>query len=77
MKVKICTWKECKSRFSEYILKRLKNDKEFYDFKNLEIEECTCLWECKKWPNILVDGKKEEHMSPAKTSEIIVKKLKK
>ena len=76
MKVKVCTWEKCSSKFSKYILERLKRDKKFYDLKSLEIEECSCLWECKKWPKIIIDWKIEEYMTPAKASEIVVWKCK-
>ncbi len=76
MKVKVCTWKTCKSRFSEYILTRLKSDIWFYWLKNLEIEEVNCLWNCKRWPNIKIDWKLEERVTPSKASSMIHKIMK-
>lgn len=79
MKVQVCTWKGCKERFSEYIVTRLKNDKEFYKKDSLIIEEFKCMWNCQNWPNILIDKEIYPHMSPVLASEkvfnnIIVKK---
>lgn len=47
MKIQVCTGKKCKQRWSEYILERLKNDKEFYKLNSLIIEECGCKNNCK------------------------------
>jgi NADH:ubiquinone oxidoreductase subunit E len=74
MKVKVCMWNNCKSRFSEYILARLENDKNFNDLKNLEVEACTCLWVCEQWPAIEIDHKIETRQNPLKASEIVNKK---
>ena len=76
MKIQICTWKTCKSRFSEYILKRLKRDIEKYGFKNILIEEVNCLWFCEKWPNVIVDWKIENYSDPIKISKIVIDKKK-
>jgi hypothetical protein len=43
MIVKVCKGKTCMDRFSEYIITRLENDKEFYKKDNLIIEDCKCL----------------------------------
>ena len=77
MKVQVCCWKTCKERFSEYIITRLENDKEKNNLKNLTIEESKCMWECKIWPNIKIDGNKENRMNPAKVSELVRGKHKK
>jgi NADH:ubiquinone oxidoreductase subunit E len=74
MKIKVCTWKTCTERFSEYILTRLKNDKERFNLDKLEIEECMCLWQCSKWPNIVVDWEIQNYMNPAKASEFAFNK---
>ncbi len=71
MKVKVCTWKGCKEKFSEYILTRLKNDKEFYKKDALIIEEFKCMWDCKSGPNMIVDKNIHTHVTPAKASEIV------
>lgn len=76
MKVQICTWKSCKSRFSEYILKRLESDKEKFHYESLTIETCPCLWSCSEWPNVLIDWKKENYSDPIKISKIISDRLK-
>ncbi len=70
MKVKVCTWNSCKSKFSEYILERLENDKKFHNLKNLDVETCACTWNCKRWPVIEVDWNIEKYMNPLKASEI-------
>lgn len=75
MKVKVCTGDSCKNRFSEYIVERLENDIEFNNFDNLEVEKCTCLWNCYKWPSILIDWKIEEKISPSKASELVMNKI--
>ena len=77
MKVKVCTGKGCKGRFSEYILTRLKNDKKFYDKDGLIIEEFQCMWDCQNWPNIIVDKNIHTHVTPAKASEIVFNNNKK
>jgi len=71
MKIKVCTWSVCKDRFSEYIITRLKNDKERFNLKDLEIEESLCMWECKKWPNIKVDWNMHNYITPSKASEFV------
>ena len=76
MKIKICTWKTCKSRFSEYIRQRLENDKIKFDLKNLEIETTTCMWKCETWPNIYINKEIFTNQNPLKTSELILKKYK-
>lgn len=74
MKIWICNGKTCKWKFSEYITKRLNWDIEKFDINNLIIEETKCMWECKKWPNVLVDWKMEHYMTPIKASKIICNK---
>jgi NADH:ubiquinone oxidoreductase subunit E len=43
MKIQVCTGRSCKSRFSEYILKRLEADKEKFELQNIDAEVCACL----------------------------------
>ena len=76
MKIKICTWKICSGRFSEYIIDRIKNDKNRFNLKNVEIEEMACTWKCKDWPNVIIDNEVFSRMNPLKTSELLFKKLK-
>ena len=64
MKIKICTWSTCKDRFSEYIITRLKNDKERFNLDSIEFEECLCLWQCQQWPNIVVDWYIKNYIKP-------------
>ncbi len=75
MKVEVCTGRTCKSRFSGYILTRLENDKKNLNLKKLILHECPCTGNCKKWPNVIFDGKKEEYMNPAKASKIVLDTL--
>ena len=74
MKIQVCTWKVCSDRFSEYIITRLKNDKERFNLDSLIIEECMCLGKCGDWPNISVDNDVRTHINPSKASEIAMKK---
>lgn len=76
MEVKICKWKICSSKFSDYIVARLENDKKNFELNNLEISQTSCLWLCEKWPNILFDGKKITNQNPIKTSTLITKNYK-
>lgn len=76
MKIKVCTWKMCSERFSEYIISRIENDKERFNLKDIEIEKTPCMWNCKQWPNIVIDNDKHARMNPLKTSDLIFKKLK-
>ena len=77
MKIQVCMWKTCRSRFGEYIVTRLQNDKQRFNLNNLEVEECLCLWQCKDGPNIVVDKDIKNHMNPAKASECALKNNKK
>ena len=64
-------WKACKSRFAEYIVKRLKSDIEFHNLNGIIIEESMCMWKCKEGPNVLFDKNLENYMTPIKASEIM------
>jgi len=75
MKIKVCTWTTCKGKFSEYIIKRIKNDIEFYNLKNVEIEESLCMWMCSKWPNTKIDNEIINYSNPLKISDLMLKKL--
>jgi len=77
MKIKVCMWSACKDRFAEYIITRLKNDKERFNLKELDIEESLCMWACKKWPNISIDRDIKNYINPAKASEFAFWKVKK
>lgn len=76
MKVQVCTGKSCKDKFSNYIIIRLQNDTKFYDWKNLEVLEKACMWQCKKWPNVKIKNQITNYSSPAKISELVVKHIK-
>ncbi len=76
MKVEVCMWNSCKSKFSEYIVKRLQNDAKKFGYKKLEICEWTCMWECRKGPNIKVNNWDIQHRSePAKVSKTVQNEL--
>lgn len=76
MKIKVCCWSTCKSRFSEYILKRLENDKTKLELENLVIEKISCMWKCEDWPNISINWNIFSKQNPIKTSQLVLKKLK-
>lgn len=77
MKIRVCTWKACSNKFSNYILDRLKNDKQRFNLENLIIEETECVWDCTKWPNIIVDWNLKNYVNPAKASELLFNNKKK
>ena len=72
MKIKVCTGKNCKANFSEYIIKRLKADIERLDLKDIEIEETMCMWMCSKWPNVVIDNDIINYAEPAKISDRVI-----
>lgn len=76
MKIQVCTWKSCKSRFSEYIIKRIEWDKVRFNLENVNVETCPCQWNCKEWPTVIIDGKKESYCDPLKVSKIMFDKIK-
>lgn len=76
MKIQICNWKTCKSRFCEYIEKRLNSDIEKFWLDNVILEKTPCMWECSKWPNVVVDSTKYNYSEPAKISKIVMDKKK-
>lgn len=76
MKIQVCTWKSCKGRFSEYILKRIASDIEKFKLENITYENCPCQWQCDKWPNVIVDGKIENYCDPIKISKMMLEKAK-
>lgn len=74
MKVKVCTWKTCKEKFSEYIFTRLQNDKKKLEMENLEIEKIPCMWNCKLWVNVCIWKETFSEQTPIKTSNLVTKK---
>ena len=58
MKIQVCTWKMCKSRFSEYITKRLNADVEKFNLKALEM--IRSLLEPSDWQEIKDDKEKKD-----------------
>jgi len=76
MKIEVCTGKTCKSKFSEYIKVRLENDMKKFEIEG-DIEFSPCMGNCKKWPNVSFNGKREEYMNPAKASKIFLNNVKK
>lgn len=77
MKISVCMWRACKHKFAEYIIKRLEQDKQKFDLKDLEIEQICCIGSCGKWPNVIIDWKIEHNATPAKISKIVLDKIKK
>jgi len=75
MKIKICTWPACKEKYSEYIVKRIKNDIEFFNLENVIVEESPCMWLCDKWPNVQIDKEIFNNANPLKISDIMLRKL--
>lgn len=75
MKIQVCTWKICKERWSEYILKRLERDKEKFELDNVLVHNCACMWHCKEWPNVMFDKHVEHHMDPSKASKMMMDKI--
>ncbi len=75
MKIKICTWVACKEKYSEYIVKRIKNDIAFFNLENVIVEESTCMWMCDKWPNVQIDKEIFNNTNPLKISDIMLRKL--
>lgn len=76
MKISVCNGKMCKSRFSEYILKRLNADIQKFNLEHIITEECPCLGQCKTWPNVVYDWKIENYQDPIKASKIMFEKTK-
>jgi NADH:ubiquinone oxidoreductase subunit E len=77
MKVQVCHGRTCTEKFCKYINTRLENDKVKFWLDNLNIEDSKCMGECKKWPNIKIDGTIHNYMNPAKAAELIQPKSKK
>ena len=77
MKIRVCKWKLCSEKFSNYIISRLQNDINRFNLKDIEIEESLCMWKCSEWPNIYFDNDFYTRVNPLKVSEILFKKIKK
>jgi len=76
MQVQVCSWKSCKGKYSNYITRRLNNDAIFYDSDSIAISEVSCMWECKKAPNIKFKNMVHNYVNPAKASQLIQKNIK-
>lgn len=76
MKVQICKGSACAGKFSKYITTRLENDTKFYKWKNMDISECSCMWQCKKWVNIKIGNQTHNYMNPLEASKLITKAIK-
>lgn len=72
MKIKICTWKTCSDRFSEYIIKRLEWDIKRFNLDKVIIEKAACSWNCKVWPIVYFDKHMESRIDPIKASRIML-----
>lgn len=75
MKIKVCMWKSCKSKFAEYIIDRLKNDKIRFNLDKIEIEEVPCQWRCEDGPIVRIDKNMITKSNPIKASEMLFKRL--
>jgi NADH:ubiquinone oxidoreductase subunit E len=76
MKIQVCNWNKCRANFSEYILKRLENDKNFFKMDKLILENCLCSWNCKDWPIVFFDWNMEKKVTPSCASKILIDKRK-
>ncbi len=74
MKIQVCTGKTCQSKFSKYITKRIKNDIEKFNLKNIEIQECSCMGLCDKAINVKIDNQVIHNANPIKISNIVCAK---
>lgn len=75
MKIKVCTGKNCKNKFSEYIVQRLQNDVNRFNLENVEVEEVMCQWKCEEWPIVRIDKNMLTKSTPIKASEMLFKRL--
>lgn len=75
MKICICDWKSCKDKFINYTEKRLNSDIEKFELKNIFIEKCSCMWNCKSWPNIKIDNEIFNYIDPAKASKLMMERI--
>lgn len=76
MKVQVCSGKSCSGKFSKYISARIENDIKFSGMKNIEVEECCCMWQCKKWANVKINNQIHNYSNPAKISLLVHKEYK-
>lgn len=76
MKLQVCVWKNCKGRFSEYILKRVQSDVVKFWLENIELEPRPCMSFCEMGPNVMIDGEVIHKSDPAKISKIIFERVK-
>ena len=77
IQVKICGWRSCSERHSEYIKKRLEADTEFYKYTpdEVTIESCLCQWRCKEGPTVVYGNEVQIYQNPVKSSEFLRKKI--
>lgn len=74
MKIQICNGKMCKERFRKFIKKRLEEDIEKFDLKNVILEDCPCTGNCKNAPVVIFDWHLETRVSPIDASKKILDK---
>ncbi|MCT4617332.1 MAG: (2Fe-2S) ferredoxin domain-containing protein [Candidatus Gracilibacteria bacterium] len=77
MKIRICAGQKCKNYYSNFIKERLENDIERFGLENVFLEEGCCFGNCKKGPNIEIDGEIIERCTPIIASKKMFEKLKK
>lgn len=75
MKIKVCMWNNCKNKFAEYIVFRLKNDVNRFNLDKVEVEEVACQWRCEEWPIVRIDKNMLTKATPIKASEMMFKRL--
>ncbi|MDD4151310.1 MAG: (2Fe-2S) ferredoxin domain-containing protein [Candidatus Gracilibacteria bacterium] len=75
MKICICDGKSCKDKFINYTEKRLNSDIEKFELKNIFIEKCSCMGNCKSGPNIKIDNEIFNYIDPAKASKLMMERI--
>ncbi len=75
--IKVCKWRSCSERFSDFIEKRLISDTEFYHFSDdiASIESCLCQGRCKEWPVVVFNNDVQVAHNPVRSSEMMRKKV--
>ncbi|MDD3303005.1 MAG: (2Fe-2S) ferredoxin domain-containing protein [Candidatus Gracilibacteria bacterium] len=74
MKIQVCMGRNCKDKYSEYILQRLERDKERFELNNVIVSGCSCLGKCEKGPTVMFDKHIEGNMTPTKASKMMMNK---
>lgn len=67
--IEICNGTACSQNLSRYTHERATNEVEFRNLKNVTVDKCGCLGDCKNGPNVRVSSE-----SPKK--EIVLNRMK-